>query len=76
MYHLYGETQLVYGMFVLGKIYQERQGEEQGAVCKHEVDHVHPGLSPSLEFAAEDPEGDGVQQEPQNEDWDVDNQLK
>lgn len=63
-------------MFVLGKIYHERQGKEQETVCDHEVDHVHPGLSPALEFAAEDPEGDCVQQEPKGEDWDVDDQLK
>lgn len=63
-------------MFVLGKIQQERQGEEQETVCHDEVDHVHLGLSPPLEFAAEDPEGNCVQWDPQSEHWDVDNQLE
>lgn len=63
-------------MFVVGKIYHERQGKEQETVCDHEVEHVHPGLSPALEFAAEDPEGDCVQHKPKGEDWDVDDQLK
>lgn len=63
-------------MFVLGKIQQERQGEEQETVCHDEVDHVHLGLSPPLEFAAEDPEGNCIQWDPQRDHWDVDNQLK
>lgn len=63
-------------MLILGKIYQERQGKEQETVCNYEVDHVYPGLSPSLEFAAEDPEGNHVQWDPQREHWDVDYKLK